>query len=62
MPISSEELTRRLAEADRRRVALRKATRELTELGRQIRKERSKLNRNVSDRPKRSSRSSTGRD
>jgi hypothetical protein len=38
--MTPEELTRRLSEADRRRVALRRATLELMALGRQVLKER----------------------
>ena len=62
MPITSEELTRRLAEADRQRLTLRKASRELGELGKRILKERSKRENNVVDRPERSSNGPAGRD
>ena len=40
--INPQELARRLAEADRRRVALRRATLELAALGRQLLEQRSK--------------------
>jgi hypothetical protein len=40
MPIDSKELAERLAEADRTRVTLRKATLELVALGREILKQR----------------------
>ena len=42
MNINPQELARRLAEADRRRVALRRATLELAALGRQLLAQRSK--------------------
>jgi hypothetical protein len=42
MNITPEELGQRLAEADRRRVALRRATLELAALGRQLLEQRSK--------------------
>jgi len=40
--INPQELARRLAEADRRRVALRRATLELAAMGRQLLEQRSK--------------------
>ena len=42
MNINPQELARRLAEADRRRVAMRRATLELAALGRQLLEQRSK--------------------
>ena len=42
MNISPQELAQRLAEADRRRVALRRATLELAALGRQLLEQRRK--------------------
>ena len=62
MPISSEDLSRRLAEADRQLTILRRATRELRALGEQILKDRPKLETDAVDRPKRSHRGSVGRD
>ena len=62
MPISSEDLSRRLAEADRQLTTLRRATRELRALGEQILKDRPKLKTDAVDRPKRSHRGSVGRD
>ena len=62
MPISSEELTHRLAEADRQRVTLRKASRDLSDLGKRILKERNKRENDVVDRPERSSSSPASRD
>jgi hypothetical protein len=61
MFISSEEMTRRLAEADRRRLALRKASQELSAFGKQILKQRSKAPANAIDRPKRSNRGTARR-
>jgi hypothetical protein len=56
--MTPEELTRRLSEADRRRVALRRATLELMALGRQALKERGERKgdlANRSERPRRGS-------
>lgn len=61
MPISPEDLTRRLAEADRQLITLRRATRELRALGEQILKDRAKLETDAVDRPKRSHRGSVDR-
>ena len=54
-----EELNRRLAEADRRRIALRCATLELAELGRQLLRQR---NERETDGANRSERSDSGPD
>jgi hypothetical protein len=43
VPIDATELAKRLAEADRTRVTLRKATLELVALGREILKQRERL-------------------
>ena len=60
MNINPQELARRLAEADRRRVALRRATLELAALGRQLLEQRSKREGDV-HRSERSRRGSTRR-
>ncbi len=53
MPIDSQELARRLAEADRMRVLLRKTTNELAALGREILEKRRQLKK-INDQPERS--------
>ena len=53
MAIDSQELGRRLAEADRMRVLLRKTTNELAALGREILKKRRQLEES-NDQPERS--------
>lgn len=58
--ISPQELAQRLAEADRRRVALRRATLELAALGRQLLDQRSKRE-NDDNRSERSRRGSARR-
>ena len=54
MNISPQELAQRLAEADRSRVALRRATLELAAMGRQLLEQRSKRESddNRSERPR----------
>jgi len=47
MNISPQELAQRLAEADRSRVALRRATLELAAMGRQLLEQRSKRESDV---------------
>jgi hypothetical protein len=54
--IDREELAQRLAEADRRRLALRKATVELAAVGKLLFKRPNKLESDVTDRSERSSR------
>ena len=56
MKITEQELTRRLAEADRRIVALRRATLELVATGQCILKQRNETRTDAVDRPERSSR------
>ena len=58
--IAPEELTRRLTEADRRRVALRRVTLELAELGRQLLRERSAREIDGANRSERSHRGPAG--
>jgi hypothetical protein len=61
MRITAEELTRRMAEADRKRVALRRATLELGALGRQLLAQRSPPDREPLDRSRRTDRRPPGR-
>lgn len=61
MKITEQELTRRLAEADTRIVALRRATLELLAAGQRILKQRNETRTDALDRPERSSRRPAGR-
>jgi hypothetical protein len=56
MRIDQQEFAKRLAKADRSRVALRRATLELTALGRELLKQRSKRESDDIDRSERSRR------
>ena len=56
MEITEQEMTRRLGEADRRIVALRRATLELVATGQRILKQRNETRTDAVDRPERSSR------
>ena len=61
MKLTEQELTRRLAEADRRLVALRRATLELVATGQRILKQRNETRTDTVDGPERSSRRPAGR-